>query len=257
MKKYGTLSICLLLCVLPGCRRVVEWGKKCFYQGESIPFDKPLMKRSIKSFAAYDEFDTVARFDALWLSNEVRTEYARLHAYTYGKSDAFYQALLRRQLEENKHFITFYVLSLFDAPLGDSESEWSLFLQVNGTNIAPSEIKVIELLPEYKTFLGTRCSKFRVPYRVMFDAKDIEDQAVLSQDTKEIELIFRSTNRELTLRWDYAMPDAGENKIQNVAPAPASDASPSAPVEQAPTVPSAPEPAETIAVSNDVAQAAP
>jgi hypothetical protein len=155
-------------------------------------------------------------------------------------------------LEENKHFITFYVLSLFDAPLGDSESEWSLFLRINGTNIAPSEIKVIELLPEYKTFLGTHCSKFRVPYRVMFDAKDIEDQAVLSQDTKEIELIFRSTNRELALRWEYAVPDAGENKSQAVVPAPMSDVSTSAPVEQTSAVSSAATSAETIAVSNDV-----
>jgi hypothetical protein len=189
--------------VIPGCRKIIDWGKRSFPQAQKITYNKNIIKQYTKSFVAYDELDTAARFDVLWLSDQVRTEYARLHTYTYGKPEEFYQALLRRQLEENKHFITFYVLSVFDVTLGNTNSNWSVFLRINGMHNAPSDIKVIDPLPEYKTFLAKQLTPFRTPYRIMFDARDIEDKLLLSNETKIIELVFRSTTQEFTLSWYY------------------------------------------------------
>jgi hypothetical protein len=203
MKKIRIFCVWSCVCLLPGCNKVVEWGKRSFNQGVDVLFNKSLIKEFIKGATLYDELDTAAKFDVLWLSDAVRSEYARLHAYTQGKSDEFYQGLLRRQLEENKHFVTFYILSLYDMYLGMPESKWQFFLRVGDKNIAPSEIKAIELLPEYKTFFGDQLTRFRAPYRVMFDAKDIDDNDIITSETKIIELVFRSTHKELVLGWNY------------------------------------------------------
>jgi hypothetical protein len=219
-KITGFLYIVMLCSVLPGCQHpIVKWGKRCFRQSEDIPCDKTLVRQFIKQCVAYDQFDTIARFDALWLHDAVRTEYARLHAHIYGKSSEFYKALLRRQLEENKHFITFYVLSTFNTPLGDPESSWSVFLRVENVHIAPSEIKVIELLPEYKNFFDTHLTRFRVPYRVMFDAKNIEDEQIITNNTKGIDLVFRSSCKELVLHWDVQTAPVPEEYTEHDEPA--------------------------------------
>jgi hypothetical protein len=203
MKIVKAVCVGSFICLLSGCTKIIEWGKSSFTPAQDIPINKKTIKPFVKGITVYDELDTVAKFDALWLSDAVRTEYARLHAYAQGKSDEFYQALLRRQLEENKHFITFYILSLYDAPLGDADSAWHFFLQVDGKNIAPSEIKSIDLLPEYKTFFGAHLTRFRAPYRVMFDARDIDDNDILTPETKNLDLIFRSADKEFSLHWDY------------------------------------------------------
>lgn len=192
----------MLICTLSGCSKIVEWGHEAFYQGEDIAFNKDLINRYIKMVSVHDQITTVAKFDVLWLGDEIRTEYAKLHTRIAGKSDEQYQALLRRQLEENNHFITFYVLSIYDNPLGDPESNWHVSLRINNKEFAPTEIKVIELAPEYLTFLGEHFSRFRVPYRVMFDAKDFEEAFILREETETIEMYFRSTQKQVSLVWN-------------------------------------------------------
>ena len=119
-----------------------------------------------------------------------------------GKTAEQKKTLLRRQLEENNHFISFYVLSLYEVPLGDPMSKWTLFLQINDKNYAPIEIKTIELLPEYICFFGNKFNRFKVAYSVKFDAKDIEDMPLLTEETINMKLYFRSTIHEVVLIWD-------------------------------------------------------
>ena len=112
------------------------------------------------------------------------------------------EAFLRRQLEENNHFITFYVLSSYEYPLGDVNSEWTLFLNIDGKHYAPIEIKAVELSPEYIYIFGKKYNRFKVPYSVKFDAKDINDQFLITPETKNITLYCRSLNSEVTFVWD-------------------------------------------------------
>lgn len=191
----------IMVVMLSGCSKIIDWGKQSFNQGTDISYDIDLIERYIQAVSVYNEGTTLAKFDALWLGDEVRTEYARMHVLTMGKGEEQYQGLLRRQLEENKHFITFYVLSIYENSLGSIDSEWRVSLRVNDQEFAPTEIKVVELVPEYQLFLRKHLNRFRVPYRIMFDARDMEDALLLREETATIELVFRSMQKQVSLIW--------------------------------------------------------
>ncbi len=131
--------------MLPGCGRLIDWGKKNFYQGEDFDNDRKMVEPFVRSVTIYDQLSTRAHFDAIWLSDQVRTAYTDLHSARLAKSEEHKQAFLRRQFEENNYFISFYILSLYEIKLGDPESKWSLFLEVDGKTYHAIELKVVEL----------------------------------------------------------------------------------------------------------------
>lgn len=192
----------VILVLLPSCGRIIDWGERTFVQAPLLQPDIQQAQNYIRSVALYDQLTTRARFDALWLSDDVRTNYINLYALKFGKTEEQKNICLRRQLEENNHFITFYVLSTYDCPLADQSNEWTLFLEINGKNYAPIEVKALELLPEYMYIFGKKYNRFKVPYSVKFDAKDINDQSLITADTKKITLYCRSLHSEATFVWD-------------------------------------------------------
>jgi hypothetical protein len=194
-------SSILLLLLLPSCGRVIDWGKRNFIQAPSLNADIEQAQQYIRSVTMYDQLTTCARFDALWLSDDVRMNYAHLHALKFGKTEEQKKAFLRRQLEENNHFIIFYVLSLYEHPLGDVNSEWTVFLTIDDKNYSPIEIKIVDLLPEYMYIFGKKYNRFKVPYSIKFDAKDINDQLLITPETKNITLYCRSLKAEVTFVW--------------------------------------------------------
>jgi len=211
MNIYKNYLLCVLLLVLPGCGRVVDWVQDSFQQIPSLDTQCGISEKYNKTITLYDQFTTIAKFDVLWLSDEVRALYVDLFALKFGKTVEQKKTLLRRQLEENNHFISFYVLSLYEVPLGDSTSKWALFLHINGKNYAPIEIKTVELSPEYMCLFGKKFNRFKVAYVVKFDAKDIEDMPLVTQDTDKMELYFRSTSNEAVFVWDLlSFPPVGE-----------------------------------------------
>ena len=198
-KKYVAFALLLLL---PSCGKVVDWVQDSFKQADVLGTHCEVVERYTKTITVYDQLTTVAKFDALWLSNDVRSVYVDLFALKFGKTEEQKKILLRRQFEENNHFISFYVLSLYESPLGDPHSAWTLFLTVDDKNYAPIEVKSVELLPEYICMFGKKFNRFKVAYSVKFDAKDIEDMPILTADTHTIELVFRTTKKEAILTWD-------------------------------------------------------
>jgi len=195
--------IAAIVLLLPGCGRVFDWGSKSFNQVP--PADPDLVtvaQEYIRSITTYDQLTTRARFDVLWLSDAVRKNYTNLFISKFGKTEEQRKTFLRRQIEENNHFISFYILSLYDYPLGDPNSEWTLFLTIDGKNYAPIEIKTVELAPEYIYMFGKKYNRFKVPYSVKFDAKDINDQPLITSETKNITLHCRSIASEVTFVWD-------------------------------------------------------
>lgn len=199
-KNYLILLGIILL--FPGCGRFVDWGKKSFSQISPDTVDQAIQENYIRSVVAYHQITTVGKFDALWLSSAVRKMYSKLLAKKCGKTEEQYKTFLRRQLEENKHFITFYVLSLHEYPLGTISSEWTVFLSIDGDNYAPIEIKAIELAPEYMFIFGKKYNNFKVPYSVKFDARTIDDEPLIDNETKQITLHFHSVDKELVMHWD-------------------------------------------------------
>ena len=197
----------LLLSLLPSCSKLVDWGKDTFPQGEQLDVDLTPAQSYIQSVTVYDQFTTRAKFDALWLSDEVRTIYSDLYSSKYGRTEEQRKSFLRRQLEENKHFISFYILSLYEMPLGDQNSQWSVFLRIDEKNYAPMEIKSIDLSTEYVLIFGKRFNRFKVAYQCKFDAKDIDDQLLISTQISNIALYFRSVKKETTLVWHFNQHD--------------------------------------------------
>lgn len=197
----------LLLAVLPGCGRVINWGKGMFNQGETPHSYADEPKKYIRSVTVYDQFATAGSFDALWLSDAVRTAYVNTFAERTGKTDEQKKMLLRRELEENNHFLTFYVLSLFDMPLGDCCSEWTVVLKIKDAIYHPAEVKYIELNPEYKIFLKSVTSRFKNVYQVKFDMKDIDGKPLITPDVEDIKLYFKSIKKDTELAWKIVRED--------------------------------------------------
>lgn len=186
--------------LLPSCTRVMHWIDDSFYQGESVTRYAKITHHYIRSAKVYDQFTTAASFDALWLSDEVRTAYTNTYALKNGKTEMMRKAYLRRQLEENRHFISFYVLTN-NILLGESHNRWAVFLEVDGVTYYPYEIKIIELSPEYQSFFGNRYNRFKTVWLVKFNAKDTADVPIITPATDKIRLHFRSIYKETALVW--------------------------------------------------------
>lgn len=197
---------CLTMLIGPlflgGCTRIVDWGRTNFYQGDDVIQFSREAQRYIRSVTVYNQLRTVAIFDALWLCDPVRNAYTDSYALKRGKSLEQKQLFLRRQLEENNHFISFYVLSIYTIPLGQSDGSWQLLLEINGNLYTPLEIKQVELTPEYRSFFSEKCNRFRTPYLVKFAAKDVDDKSLITENTKYIALHFRSIKKHTSLIWD-------------------------------------------------------
>jgi len=202
LMKIHLLYSVMMIFLLPSCGRIIDWGERNFIQAPSLQANITQAQEYLRSVTQYDQLSTRGRFDALWLSDDVRMNYANLYALKFGKTEEQKKVFLRRQLEENNHFITFYVLSLYEHPLGDVGSEWTLFLNIADKNYAPIEIKSIDLAPEYIYIFGKKYNRFKVPYSVKFDAKDINDQFLITPETKKITLYCRSLKSEVTFVWD-------------------------------------------------------
>lgn len=187
---------------MPSCR-YKKWISESFYQGKKIDNNVSLMRQYVRSVHVYDQFDTLAHFDALWLSDEVRKNFACIYADKQCFSDERYKSFLRRQLEENKHYISFYVLAAIPGNplLGEKKSPWGLCLQVDGVELHPRSIELIELDSEYKLFFGRTWSLFKMAYVVKFDAHDGDGKHFIDSDTKSIDLHFISVKREAIMRW--------------------------------------------------------
>lgn len=191
----------LLLFLLPSCGRIIDWGKESFYQGEDLKSFTDQVVPDIRSVTIYDQLETKASFEVLWLTDQVRTAYAELHAMRYSKDADALNAMLRRQLEENNHFITFYLLSTHEVKLGDPESHWSFTLKVDEQEYQPMEIKEIELPYEYQIFFGKRWNRFKVPYVIRFRAEDLEENEIINEQTMRVSLMARSALKEHDFVW--------------------------------------------------------
>ncbi len=197
---FPMLSITALL-LLSGCGRIIDWGKTNFYQGQEMPSFSQDVKPFLRSVTIYDQLETKAWFDLLWLSDEVRTAYAKLHVERMGQSEEKYQAVLRRQLEENSHYITFYVLSTHETKLGTPDSQWSLFLRVNGKDYQPFEFKKVDLPYEYQQFFGSYWNRFKEPYLLRFQMMDENEKPLINEFTPAVQLYVRSADKEHLFTW--------------------------------------------------------
>lgn len=198
----------ILIVMLSGCGRIIDWGKCNFYQGieaEGIPSG---VCAYVRTLIVYDQFTTVGIFDALWLSDEVRAYYTQTYAHRLGKNASQENNLLRRLLAENEHYLSFIVLSLYEFPLGEPESVWSVMLEIGDAVYTPVEIKPVELTPEYQAFFGNRYNRFKTAYLIKFDAQDNNENDIVTNQTRCMSMRFRSIKKEGVVTWAVWPEDA-------------------------------------------------
>ncbi len=206
MKEQFNLFLVAML-FLPGCSKIVQWGKDSFAQGQKVPDYTVVPREYIRSAIIYDQFKTQALFDVLWLSDEVRNAYVDTHIMRTGKSSEQKELLLRRELEENNHYVTFYVLSLHSISLIDPQPLWITSLKVDDEVYQPVEIKYIDISPEYILFFGKKMSGFKVAYQLKFDAHTVDGDPILSEGDHILKLYFRSPEKELYVTWKLYVAD--------------------------------------------------
>lgn len=196
-----TIFIWVGIIFLPSCGRLINWAKPAFYQGEFLKKEVSIAARYIRSIIVYDQFTVNGHFDVLWLSTEVRTAYVNLYTQKHGKDTEFKKTLLRRQLEEVQHYISFYILSNKAVALEDKNSPWSVFLTINNVNYEPVELKHAEIDPEYQLLFCKRMNKFKNAYLVRFEAKNEDERLLITSQTPSLMLKFRSATKEACLAW--------------------------------------------------------
>ncbi len=194
-----------LLIGLSGCIKYHEFIPSEFSQG--VEKNKPLslIRSYVKTIALYKQFTTQAIFDVLWLSDVVRSEYAKVYAARRGKDAQSHQVLLQQQQAEAAQWISFYVLADVrrkdHGELHDKRSAWSVFLKLNdGRTVEPVHIKEVELEPEYQSFFGHRYVAFKTPYLVTFAAQDING-VKYSSKIGDFALHIASPEQEGIVHW--------------------------------------------------------
>src|SRR6266481_4121130 len=74
--KIHWFCVIMMILLLPSCGRVIDWGTRTFVQTPTIDASVAAAQEYIRSVTSYDQLTTRARFDVLWLSDDVRTNYA-------------------------------------------------------------------------------------------------------------------------------------------------------------------------------------
>ena len=188
-----------------GCIKYYKLSKTETPQGKDHPDHREVVFDNVRSQTVNEQFETLAKFDALRLSDEVRKTYVEINAEKRGRDEQSKQALLRRQLEENKHWISFYVLAdvrdKTHISLTDKNSLWSLYLKFgDGQKVTPISVKEIDLEPEYQFLFGHRFTHFKRSYEVKFPAVDLTGKAY-SQENTDFKLVISSPSKECELTW--------------------------------------------------------
>lgn len=203
-----------------GCK-VIDWGKENFkqtkrYDQEFTKHIEPLLRSTV----VYDQMATIADFDAILLTNAARMMYVDYFKQKHLISEEKESVMRQRLLNENKYYISFYVLgsqienlypsnrSLFtgeyykqQALLGEKDAEWHVRLKVDGNEYPADSIRVVELPVEWQHFFGKKYSQFKSVYLVKFDAVDAYDQEILSSGKHNVSLHFVSARYKAKLEW--------------------------------------------------------
>jgi hypothetical protein len=191
---------------LSSCIKYYETIKTEFPQGSELEDKREVVANNLRSTVIYDQFSTVAIFNALRLSDEVRMAYVDIYTRKRGIEGEAKEALLKRQLEENKHWISFYLLAdIRDktyVSLSEKSSYWTPFLQLgDNVKVTPLSIKEVDIEPEYQFFFGTKFNLFKIAYLVKFPARDSMDTLYKTNDITT-KFVLSSTKKTGELVWD-------------------------------------------------------
>ena len=170
-------------------------------QGKEHEDKREVIASNLRSVRVYDQWQTRAMFDVLWMSESVRSACADIAALRRGGSS--------KKVEESKGESEeyFYILAdirdQFHPELDDKEASWTIYLQTKNGEITPKDITKVKLSPEVLSLFGHRFPrpKFKESYKVTFPADALKFAVERSEPFK---MIMGSVSRSCELGWQGA-----------------------------------------------------
>jgi hypothetical protein len=212
MRFKNIVRLCVgigLLGFTPGCIKYHDLVRSEFPQGKKQPEKHAVAQMYRRSCVVYNDFSTQGIFDGLWLSDQLRKAYVDVYGGKRGLSQDAQEEILKRQLEENKHWMTFLLLA--DVPektnvsLSDPEAAWTVYAVVDGKKLIPAEkkegIKEVELEPEYQLFFGDTFNTLKTPYLIRMPITIDIAEKIAQGNVRSIKLVISSVQKECVLEW--------------------------------------------------------
>ncbi len=187
-----------------GCIKYYDLAESEFPQAEKVPAAKQVADANMRSVTIYDQFETKAHFDALWLSEDVRTAYVSAFADKRGLTQEAKEELLKRQLEETRHWLAFYVLVEQrgqNTSLSDPMTAWTLFVHIDKHVVPAESIKECDLEAEYQQLFGKAFNAFKTCYLVKFPLNAGQVWLLNKQTYKNMHLVVKSPAYKADLVW--------------------------------------------------------
>jgi hypothetical protein len=199
------IFVCTLVISFTGCIKYYQLSESEFSQGKKYSDTSVVRHYFVKSITVYDQFATKAHFDVLYLSDYVRKEYTRIYSSRRGKDEEA-DAVFSRLLEDNRHWVSFYVLAdireRVNSVLSDPSSLWTFYLDIKGYKLAPTLIKEVELEPEYKGFFGNLFEAFKTAYLFKFPAQKLYLPNGQIDLSAKVRLVASSVTHKCEFIWD-------------------------------------------------------
>ena len=195
MRRFASILGIFALLFFSSCSRFKHWTYHTFHSAEKLESDLGLAHGHLRRVRSYYQLNTVALFDVLWLSDEVRQTYVDLYAQKYCARPEDINYELKHQLHENDHFITFYIMMSEEEGIafGDKFGKWTVSLDVGDFSYAPVSVKIIDdLAYEWRKILGDSYNCFKTPYEVKFDTRTLQGSPILNSLVSDFTLCVSS-----------------------------------------------------------------
>ena len=208
-----------MLFTLPGCIKYYELSDSEFNQGKPLDDNRDVAVAYRRSVTIYDQFKTQAIFDGLWLSDTVRSTYVDMHASKRGIQGDGKEELLKRQLEENNHWLSFILLAdirdkLF-ASMSEPASTWTAHAVVDNVKLVAESVKEFDMDPEFQLLFGKTWNPFKTAYMVKFPLESVLAHKIASGEHKEVKLVISSMYKEAELVWKTGQLSAKKEVLRD------------------------------------------
>jgi len=136
-RKESLLRFCVvttMVVLTAGCIKTYKLVPSETSQGIEREKNEEVAKNNVRSAKIYNQWETLAQFDAIWLSEQTRDAYVDLYSARRGKDADARESMSAREREASKKTISIYVLAdvrdQFHPALTDSDAAWTMYLDV-------------------------------------------------------------------------------------------------------------------------------
>ncbi len=208
MNKIFNILLAGTMFLTPGCIKYYELSESETPQATALDDQREIVALARRSVTVYNGFETRAIFNTIGLFDQVRAAYVERYTEKRGITGDAREQLLKRQLEENKHWLSFYVLAdvrdKTNPGLGEPAATWTLSACIDKEELVVESIKEVDLEPEYQKLFGTTFNLFKTAYLVKFAISELQASKLSDLQFKQVVMHICSPYKRATMRWNLA-----------------------------------------------------